>query len=75
MLRGYTQWPRQCRRVIVGMHVLPDQSVVSMSNALNLVKAALGLNSVTIIHQDIHTLSGPLFIDPPVFQLTAFDIY
>ncbi|TKY46856.1 Pollen Ole e 1 allergen/extensin [Spatholobus suberectus] len=38
-------------------------------------EGSLGLNSVTITHQDIHTLSGPLFIDPPVFQLTAFDIY
>ena len=57
------------------MHVLLDQSVVSMSTALVLVVVVRGLNSVTIIHRDIHMLSERLFTNLSMFQHIASDIY
>jgi hypothetical protein len=74
MLRGYTQWLRQCLRVTAGMHALHGLSAVSMNTVPILVMGAQESSSAIVTRQVILMLSEPLSIDPPVCQLTAFEI-
>lgn len=73
MLRGFTQWLRQCPRVTAGMRAWHDLSAVFMNTVPILVMAAQESSSVIIIFQVTLTQSEPSFIDLPPCQPTAFD--